>query len=108
MFKDICKSLRKERGITQIALAEAINVSPGNVGDWENGKSQPSYKALKALCTYFRVDANTLLDLPISNTDLSTKEKQLLNLTKTLDQNEMIELIENAKIKSKKVSGSHD
>ena len=62
MFKDVLKHLRKQKNVTQLQLAEAIGVSAGNVGDWENGKSHPNYKALISLSNFFNVSADYLLE----------------------------------------------
>ena len=40
MFNILLKELRAKKGMTQAQLAKAIGVSPGNVGDWETGKSK--------------------------------------------------------------------
>lgn len=55
------KELRKERKISQAELAKNINVSPGNVGDWERGKAKPGADALISLMEYFSVSADWLL-----------------------------------------------
>lgn len=55
------KELRKERKISQAELAKNINVSPGNVGDWERGKAKPGADALVSLMEYFAVSADWLL-----------------------------------------------
>ena len=85
MFPQLLKSLRKEKNVTQIQLAEAIGVSAGNVGDWENGKSRPSYSALIALSQFFQVSADTLLEIdtqesrPGAQTLQSVKRQQGLS-----------------------------
>lgn len=73
MFTDILKDLRKQKHVTQIQLAEAIGVSPGNVGDWESGKSRPNYGALISLSKFFGVSADVLLGI-----DDSVEERQVL------------------------------
>ncbi len=81
MFHILLKELRAKNGLTQGQLAKAIGVSPGNVGDWETGKSKPGYNALAALTRVFEVSADYLLELGIApaktSIDLSDyKEKQ--------------------------------
>lgn len=49
MFNTLLKELRAKNGMTQGQLAKAAGVSPGNVGDWESGKSKPGYNALASL-----------------------------------------------------------
>lgn len=63
MFADILKSLRNQRNISQPQLAKEIGVSPGNVSDWETGRSKPGYIALSALSRFFDVSADYLLEL---------------------------------------------
>lgn len=63
MFSEIIKALRSEKGLSQTQLAKEIGVSPGNVGDWETGRSKPGYNALAALTRIFGVSADYLLEL---------------------------------------------
>ena len=65
MFSDIIKSLRAQKGISQTQLAKEIGVSPGNIGDWEIGRSKPGYLALSAIARFFEVSADYLLELEI-------------------------------------------
>lgn len=65
MFNVLLKELRAQKGLTQGQLAKAIGVSPGNVGDWETGKSKPGYNALAALTRIFEVSADYLLELDV-------------------------------------------
>lgn len=59
-LKDIIKQLRKEKGITQSELAEAIYVSRSTVAKWENGLGLPNQKSIKMLEEYFGIDATSL------------------------------------------------
>lgn len=54
MFSKTLRTLRAEKGFSQGQLAKAINVSPGNVSDWETDKSKPGYNALAALAVFSR------------------------------------------------------
>lgn len=63
MFDSLLKELRSQKGLTQTELALAIGVSPGNVGDWERGRSKPGYNALAALSRIFEVSADYLLEI---------------------------------------------
>ncbi|WP_368248411.1 helix-turn-helix domain-containing protein [Intestinimonas butyriciproducens] len=63
MFSALLKELRAQNGFTQTQLAKAVGVSPGNVGDWETGKSKPGYNALASLSRIFEVSADYLLEL---------------------------------------------
>lgn len=63
MFSEILKDLRSKSGISQGQLAKSLGVSPGNVSDWEVGKTKPGYAALTALARFFGVSADYLLEL---------------------------------------------
>ena len=63
MFSALLKKLRSEKNLTQGQLAKEVGVSPGNVGDWETGKSKPGYNALASLARIFEVSADYLLEL---------------------------------------------
>ena len=63
MFSEILKNLRSKAGISQGQLAKSVAVSPGNVSDWEVGKTKPGYVALAALARFFGVSADYLLEL---------------------------------------------
>lgn len=63
MFNTLLKELRAKKSFTQGQLAKALGVSPGNVGDWETGKSKPGYNALASLARIFEVSADYLLEL---------------------------------------------
>ena len=49
------RALRKERGLSQEALAQALEVSRQAVTKWEDGSSLPSTANLFALAGFFSV-----------------------------------------------------
>ena len=53
--------LRKSRGLTQEALAEALHVSRTAVSKWESGRGWPSIDSLKELSAFFGVTVDDLL-----------------------------------------------
>ncbi len=57
-FADRLKELRKERNITQVQLAQALEVSKGTVAMWETGKREPGFETLCTLSEFFdrRID----------------------------------------------------
>lgn len=58
MFPERLKQLRKEKGMTQIDLAKALDVSSGTVAMWETGKRKPSFDMFDRLTALFdkRID----------------------------------------------------
>lgn len=59
-FHEIIKELRDSRGITQIQLADALEVSRGLVGMWESGKRKPSQELYEKIADMFNVDMDFL------------------------------------------------
>lgn len=55
-FHDKLKQLRKNRGLSQQALADEIHISRSAIAKWENGLGIPSADGLDALIDYFGVD----------------------------------------------------
>lgn len=55
------KRLRRERGITQEQLAEAMNVSCAAVSKWERGETFPDVTLLQPLAFYFNVSLDSLM-----------------------------------------------
>ena len=62
-FKDILKSIRKERGLTQKDVYELLNMSANGYAGWEQGMTEPDIKSIKKLCKIFEVSADYLLGL---------------------------------------------
>ncbi len=61
------RALRKERGISQEALAQALEVSRQAVTKWEDGSSLPSTANLLALSGFFGVPLSELTGTPEGN-----------------------------------------
>ncbi len=55
-------SLRKQKGLTQMELAEKLNVSRQAISRWEVGAAVPSMENLKTLGKLYAVSVNYLLD----------------------------------------------
>lgn len=55
-LKDKIKQLRKEKGMTQAQLAEALFVSRSTVAKWENGLGLPGPDSMQALEALFEVE----------------------------------------------------
>ena len=83
-FQDKLKELRKNRGLTQEELAQALFVSRTAISKWESGKGYPNIDSLKAISKYFCVSLDDLLStdeiLTIAEDDGKQKERHLRNL----------------------------
>lgn len=60
-FQERLKELRKEDGITQKTLAQAIGITCDCIGFWKHGRSEPSIEFIIALAKYFGVTTDYLL-----------------------------------------------
>lgn len=57
------KELRLEKGLGQVALAEALNVSRAVISMWENGKREPSMTSLMTLARFYGVSIDYITGL---------------------------------------------
>ena len=55
------KKYRKERSLSQDALAERIFVSRQTISNWENDKSYPDVNSLVLLCDAFEISLDQLV-----------------------------------------------
>lgn len=60
-FHEKLQELRKNKGLTQEALAEILYVSRTAVSKWESGRGYPGIESLKQISTYFGVSIDDLL-----------------------------------------------
>ena len=60
-FHEKLQELRKNRGVTQEELAEALYVSRTAISKWESGRGYPSIDSLKEISNYFSVTIDDLL-----------------------------------------------
>ena len=60
-FHEKLQELRKDRGMTQEELAEALYVSRTAISKWESGRGYPSIDSLKEISHYFSVSIDDLL-----------------------------------------------
>lgn len=60
MMNDELKRLRKEKGLTQVELAERLNVSQSTIASWENGKRRPDLDFLPTIADFFGVSLSEI------------------------------------------------
>lgn len=63
MFGDQIKTLRLSRNLSQVQLAEHLNVSKQTISNWENNNILPSIEMLMNISDYFCVSTDYLLEL---------------------------------------------
>ena len=74
----IIKTLRKDKGMTQIELALCLNVTDRAVSKWERGLGCPDISLLTRLSEIFSVDIGSIID-----GDMDENEKRSGNMKKT-------------------------
>ena len=80
-LNDTIRALRRERGMTQEQLAEAMNVSAAAVSKWENGQSVPDILVLTALADFFEVSLDALVGYTVQahrRCDMVARIRQLV------------------------------
>ena len=83
-FNEKLQELRKNKGLTQEELAEALYVSRTAISKWESGRGYPSIDSLKTIAKYFSVTIDELLSsdevLSIAEEDNKQKETHFRSL----------------------------
>ena len=74
----IIKTLRKDRGMTQLELALCLNVTDRAVSKWERGLGCPDISLLTKLSEIFSVDIGSIID-----GDMEENDKRSGNMKKT-------------------------
>ena len=69
-------SLRKQKGLTQMELAEKLNVSRQAISRWEVGAAVPSTDNLKVLGELYEVPVDYLLNDEVDNITKQREEQQ--------------------------------
>jgi len=69
---------REIRGLNQKELAERIGVSNSRVSNWEQGINRPDADIIGLLCRALEVSADELLDIQLSELDLTDKERRVI------------------------------
>ena len=83
-FNEKLQELRKQRGLTQEALADRLYVSRTAISKWESGRGYPNIESLKMIAKFFSVTLDELLSsgeaLTIAEEDNKRKEKHFRDL----------------------------
>lgn len=79
---------RKEQGLTQMQLAERLNITDRAVSKWENGRSLPDSSIMLELCKVLCITVNDLLSgekISMENND-KKNEQLLLEMAKEIEK----------------------
>ena len=83
-FSEKLQELRKQKGLTQEELAQALYVSRTAISKWESGRGYPNIDSLKAISKFFSVTIDELLSsgevLTIAEEDHKQKETHFRDL----------------------------
>lgn len=73
------RQYRKEKGLTQEELANEINVTKNRISNWEQGINRPDADIIGNICRALNVSPSNLLDVHLSDDDLTSHEKKVIN-----------------------------
>lgn len=79
---------RKKNNLTQMQLAEKLNITDRAVSKWENGKSMPDSSIMLELCALLNINVNDLLNGEVVTMDNYNEksEKLLLEMAKQKEE----------------------
>ena len=80
MFPERLKQLRKEKGLTQVTLAETLGVSKGTIAMWETGKRMPSFDMLTRLGELFDRRVDYIIGSSEDNRSATLTEEEVAQL----------------------------
>ncbi len=79
---------RKEKNLTQMQLAERLNISNKTISKWENGNCMPDYSVIEGLCHELSITIAELMDGEDAeqNSIRVYDETQMMDLLKRMQQ----------------------
>ena len=79
---------RKKNNLTQMQLAEKLNITNRAISKWENGKAMPDSSIMIDLCNELKISVNELLSGEMINMENKNEkqEKLLLDMAKEVEQ----------------------
>ena len=91
LFQDTLKELRKNKGISQYDLADALKISRSVIAKWETGLTLPSEESTRLLMDYFNVSREELFKneetetiIVKKNVSISKMKKLIISLSSAL------------------------
>ncbi|MBQ1705450.1 MAG: helix-turn-helix transcriptional regulator [Clostridia bacterium] len=104
-FGEQLRLARKNAGLTQKQLADAVGAKHNSVSNWEKGQNQPDAETIQRLCRALKVEANHFFD---AGDGLSEVEFALFGEVRQLseaDQRDVLEFIRFKRAQQEKREG---
>ena len=81
---------RKKNNLTQMQLAEKLNITDRAISKWENGKAMPDSSIMLELCNELKISVNELLsgEMIEMNNYNEIVEKNLLDMVKQKEESD--------------------
>ena len=93
MGTDRIKQLRKQKGLTQKEMAEAVGVGVSTIAMWESGKRTPSFKLLNDLSALFDKSIDYILGTSDDDRSPKLNDAQVEQLGTWEIQSELIDIL---------------
>ena len=79
---------RKKNNLTQMQLAEKLNITDRAISKWENGKTMPDSSIMLDLCKELKISVNELLsgEMICMESKNEKQEQILLDMSKQIEQ----------------------
>lgn len=79
---------RKKNNLTQMQLAEKLNITNRAISKWENGKAMPDSSIMLDLCNELKISVNELLSGEVIKMDAYNKklEQNLIDMVKQKEE----------------------
>ena len=83
---------RKKNNLTQMELAEKLNITDRAISKWENGKGMPDSSIMLDLCKELKINVNDLLCGEMVNMENKNEKQEqlLLNMAKEAEEKNKI------------------
>ncbi|MCR5678259.1 MAG: helix-turn-helix domain-containing protein [Agathobacter sp.] len=93
------KKYRKDMGLTQEGLADALGVTVGAVSKWENGNNVPDVVMMMALADFFNISMDELLGFQLSSKKIEDMCKKIDTLARKHRFDEAIMIAKDAMVR---------
>ena len=82
------KELRDEKGLTQAALGELINLTKANISKYESGKLEPNIDTINYLASFFDVSVDYLFGRTTMRNFFLNKQDEIIHVIYSVIQND--------------------